>query len=786
MLTQKSSIQNKDRLVIMNEVLKNKFLVLFSFLTFLILSINITATSVGVFSTYFNIPWGMLTIFTISILSLAFSCCFSRFFPFENYSKFLFFFATICLTAIVYGRFNAVIEIRQDPSIYAFNAFNLVNHGTLTKPLQALGELIEKGFYSFDEWKHYAKIFNGTQSLVTGKLYGDFFPGGTYVYAFLGSISKSYVFYGPTFVMISVCISLYFIIYKIINEAFSTFLLTSTFLLSPIMTWFGRAFYAGPFALLFFLLILFLLIDYFDFQTQPRKLILLILLFSLSYFSRLEMFMILLLAVFLISYQNWRFGLLMLAMAILVMVIADNNYPIYYNRIGNKRFTIIFVYWQYIVTATYFLAICFSYLMKKCDFSLEKFLSSRTIFYGLIVIFSLSALLILRNDYVDLFGQHQIKSMNGNSLRTFNEENLDRIFMVFPVHMFFIGIGYLAFVFRKQHISPHFRIVLVALLLPNLLFLYEIHNSPMLYWAIRRYIPVVLPAVFLGFIFFLKDLSYRQRMVLIVSSLLIMTNIFLEARQRRDYKGLNISVESFTKQFDEKDNYLFIYDKKLRYLISSMMSYGKYDFFPVNSVSEIPLISSNFPDNKKKKILFVSLEKFPIEHQKYTIEYQKVGENFHSLPKNYYREKHLLYFYDIELLATTANSLWKDGKLWPNLSVSQYSGFYGKGWTNGNARLENIEYKLQPKDSTITISRKRRIRVPYSSRADLGLRLLINGIEAEFQKEEREFKYIFLLPKNVKTIKTLEIITNTFIPKEYGYNKDGRKLGVYIDSIKID
>jgi hypothetical protein len=216
------------------------------------------------------------------------------------------------------------------------------------------------------------------------------------------------------------------------------------------------------------------------------------------------------------------------------------------------------------------------------------------------------------------------------------------------------------------------------------------------------------------------------------------------------------------------------------------MSYGKYDFFPVNSVSEIPLISANLPKGKRRKILFVSSAELPINHQEYTLEYQKVGEKYSSLPKHHYHKKYKLYFYDINLLKTITNDLWKDGKIWPNLSINEYSGFYHKGWTDGKARLENVNYELQTKDSIITISRKRGKKIPYSSQDDLGLRLLINGVDAEFQEEKGKFKYIFQLPKNIKIIKTLDIITNTFIPKEIGYTKDERKLGIYIYSIKID
>ena len=700
--------------------------------------------------------------------------------------NYFFFLAIIGLTAFLYGKFNPVIEIRQDPSVYAFNAFNLINHGTIIKPLYALSELIEKGFYSFDEWKHYAKIFNGTQLLVPGQLHGDFFPGATYVYACLGLLNKSFVFYGPAFVMISVCISLYFIIYKILNEAFSACLLTFMFLLSPIMTWFGRAFYAGPFALLFFLLILYLLIDFFDIQTNSKKLILLILLFSLSYFSRLEMFIVLLLAVYLISYKDWKFGLLMLFLALLVMNASENNYSIYYNRIGNNEFTLIFTYWTQIVCGTYLFSLLMNFIGKRNSFKLENIIFSRTLFYSLLIIFTLFALLCLRNDFVDLFGEHQLKSIHGNIMRTYNEENLDRIFMVFPAHIFIIGICYLAFILKKQSVSLYFKVVLFSLMLPNLIFLYEIHNSPMLYWAIRRYIPIVLPVVFLGFIFFLKDLNYQTRIILVFSSLLIMTNIFFEARQRRDYKGLDLSVRNFTKVYHEDDNYLFIYHKDLRYLISSFMSYGKYDFLPINSVSEMPLILPNIPKIKKRKIMFVSKDLLPIEHQTYSIDYQKVGENYQTLPKKYYHEKTNLYLYDAQLLANNTNSLWKDGILWPNLRVHNYSGLYGKGWTNGNALFEDIGYELQPQNTKIIISRTKSVRIPHSSKSELGLRIFINGIEADFDKEERELKYYFFLPNNIKSINTLKIKSNTFVPKELGFNQDTRKLGIHIHSITIE
>lgn len=748
-------------------------------------SINLTATFVGVLSTYFIIQWQLSTIFIIIILSTILSYHYWQIFLFENFRKLLFLIIAIAITTAIYSRFNPVIEMRQDPSLYAFNALNLINYGTLTKPLHALGELITNGVYSFSEWKHYAKIFNGTQSLSPGVLYGDFFPGATYVYASLGTICRPFVFYGPTFVMLSVCIVLYFMVYRIINDSFSAFLLTTLFLLSPIMTWFGRAFYSGPFALLFFLLILFLLIDSFEHRDQKARLIFLTIIISLSFFVRIEMFMLLLLGIFIVSYQNWKIGIVMLLSALFVMIAAEHNYPIYFTRMRLNSFHTVFYFWNYIAIAVYIFSISLRYVLDKHRLSLNQIISCKYLQYTLFLIFLVSALLIFRNDYADLFNQHQIKLIHGKIMRTFNEENLDRILLVFPAHIFFIGLGYLPFVIRKKSTSPLFKIVLIGLFLPNLLFLYKIYNSPMLYWAIRRYIPVLLPTVFIGFVFFLKDLKYRHRMIVIISSFIIMTNILAESRQRRDYKGLDIVAEHFTHKFKENDNYLFFYDKNLKYTISSLMSYGKYDFLPINSVSEVPLLLSNITPDTKRRVLYITTEKHPIDHQQFTIEYQKVGENYYALPQKYYRKVHNLYFYEIDLIAKNSVSLWADGHIWPNLSVSNISGFYGKGWTNGNAKLEDIHYNLQPSDTTITVKRLKRGRTPNKTVEDLALRVFINGTEAIFHEERGAVEYIFFLPKGISTIESIQIKSNTFIPKELGYSKDTHQKGIHINSITV-
>jgi len=183
------------------------------------------------------------------------------------------------------------------------------------------------------------------------------------------------------------------------------------------------------------------------------------------------------------------------------------------------------------------------------------------------------------------------------------------------------------------------------------IYFYASGNSPQMYWVLRRYQPVLIPSIYISFCFFILKTHDHIRLAMIFASLILMLNLYLNSRQSPEMKGLDKSVQEFVAQYGEDDNPLILYDSKLKYQVSSIISYGKYDFMPLK---EIDLLNKIFK-NIKKRIIYISdnsdnkdrkLENHNLKLSTFRMKHKRKGANHNVLPLKEYNENYAFYIWE--------------------------------------------------------------------------------------------------------------------------------------------
>lgn len=114
--------------------------------------------------------------------------------------------------------------------------------------------------------------------------------------------------------------------------------------------------------------------------------------------------------------------------------------------------------------------------------------------------------------------------------------------------------------------------------------------------------------------------------------------------------------------------------------------------------------------------------------------------------------------------------------------VGPHGFFYDdNNWTTGDTRIIGINYLTQPDDRYLVLSLKS--QPPHGQDRDsLDIRVWINGSRLPFSSQEG-WDFYFKIKPRIKTIKTIRITSDTFIPKKLRINEDTRVLGLMVDSI---
>lgn len=729
---------------------------------------TVITTIIGTINAFFDFKWGYITCFIIAIISVLVGYKLRALFSIKEKVNKRVLVILIIILSIIYSFYSPVLEVRQDPAVYMMKVMNLINYGYTYNPQENMKILMDNDIIQKEEYSSYADILNGTLYLEQG-LETDFYAGSVFVNAFIGMVNKAWSFYGATLIAVIIGILMYLIFIQ--NEFFNknsilAGVLALIFMISPVNTWFFRGTYSEGLACLYFLLILNSLLKINEFNRWNSTW--LILLGIASYFARLDYILIVLVLIFIITKSNIKFGIISGASAIIAHLMAMRTYSIYYARISNQDFKLIKMA-VILIIAALVIGIIFKKLKEKNVITVEEIIEYKAFKYFLVGIATIIILLLFRNNLIS-DSMFETSIVHGNLMRTYNEEIMDRFFLVFPAFVIILGVINLPYLFREKRFNVNAKIYLMGLFLPYCYYLYKSGNSPQLYWNMRRYIYIILPVFFMSFVYLLAKLEKKVAILLITVAVILTVNLQVESNQQIEFKGLDKSVKNFERQYVE-ENTVFLYDREISYDISSIISYVKSEFIPIDNPNLISRIDEVLEANK---VYYISRDQIDDEAEKISIKYTRMGENYEELPKDVQDKS--FEFYIAEVSGDRFNEYILD-----YLNVANdIEGMYEDGWTNGeleidvNINKENIgEYLIVERYGYNT---------PLLENNSENIRIMINDIESDIIKIIENTYYVEV-PRTISSVEKIKIVSNAFIPKEYRITEDTRKLGIDIKRI---
>ena len=545
------------------------------------------------------------------------------------------------ITSIFFFKnYSPVIEIAQDPSVYAFKSFNLVNHGRPDIEISNLPNY-QKALNKVKESHRYSGIQNGLQYYKNlNKIKLDFFGANSYFSAFLGLLNKKLVFWGNSLFSIITIFMMFITLFKFFPKSpFHNLTLSIIFLISPLYTWFGRAPYSEVYTLFCFLLILFNEKHNDDEISKTHDLILILGCLAI-YFSRIDMILALILPPLIL--KNRKTLIIYPILAISTFLLMKSTFSIYHTRIF-----MVFPELKYIPLLTLPMSIIrLIYFDKKLKINFN----GRPIKYLILAVQITTLLffiyLLFRLPIINFFDLPLVtKKIHGHMMPTRDEFSLYRLIRFFyPAPIIIVGLLYLPHALiqlLKKNIKVFFILSIISL--PTFLYLYSIKNSPQLYWAMRRLLYTVVPTMFISYSFFTISISKKYRNLLIAACLLIsITQRIISKQIISEMKGLDDGVKLISKTVSKND--LIIYDVNLRKRISPVLVYTGAKFLPhdITNIDELPIeaLKSEF----KNTWLVLSpntLPETPYTKSCHFIElnHKRIGENVTQIPKKIYNKK---------------------------------------------------------------------------------------------------------------------------------------------------
>ncbi len=616
---------------------------LFQFSVYFLLFLNLLIPLVGVFLIKIGAYLGIVYYPAVFILVVTMSMLATRkhdFLMLKHLKKT----DVICIILIylivsaVYGNYSPILELRQDPALYAFKGFNLINFNDYNLPIDKLSDIVASGLFD-QKYSGYGAIQNGTQ-INNGYLNTDFLVGPSFHIAFLGLFDKNIAFYFPVLILWSLA-SLSYLIFTRITDSFSSFVLTVSLITAPIMLWFGKAPYSEPIALLAFMGIFWFFLTY---QTNPSSfsVISLLLFLAMGILARIDVSIVLVISIVIASLFSFKIALCVYVLFSLFFFFALSSFSVYSNRMAAVGFSYANIY--YLASMALFV----SYFLNKFNLVrlTEQIVYEKWFFY---LVFSLSIAIvsfIFRNDIAGFIG-YEIKLIHGRNIRSYNEDILDRLLMTLPGFLVVVGILNMGNVINNKKVNaPLFLFVLLNFFIFSY-YLFDMKNSPQLYWAIRRYLYVIIPLLFISFAFFLEDMKYKMRFVTVLSFFALSLNITFASNQiTSEMAGLDESAARFEELYPRSDFKYILYQDKMRYAISPLISYSGFIPIPIGKIDELALASEVLSEpfifvtdqevNALPGCIFSSNEK---------IQYRRTGESYDRLPMDRQYKNFQLFVY---------------------------------------------------------------------------------------------------------------------------------------------
>ena len=374
-------------------------------------------------------------------------------------------------------------------------------------------------------------------------------------------------------------------------------------------------------------------------------------------------------------------------------------------------------------------------------------------------------------------------------------------YLSFPLVWAAIG-GWLALVWRLSRSNEVSHLILLWVVVGGsaVVYLYEPNVSPDHYWAIRRFVPLVIP----GFIIFSMYAASRLAaklprefaklvagVVLLFFGLVFVRGDF-RAFSTAEYKGIYRQLESLAEKLP--DDELILADGPPLWLTPLYFTFQK-KVIPVDLAS--PTGSAMFADwmayNKAREkptyVLLLRTNKNPLpplpapEINKTTLSYTYIERTVSPLPKAIVEERTDARLFKISSTPSFINVVFGAAKS----PLIKESGFFGDEsneggpfrWTAGNASLA-VPVAIVP--------RQLRIRFITGPLPATKLQILVNGrtIFSE-QIKSGEWSQTFKLPDlKYDGSVTITFLSDTFLPANlFSGSKDTRSLGIAIREIML-
>ncbi|HEY9204694.1 MAG TPA: glycosyltransferase family 39 protein [Candidatus Methanoperedens sp.] len=393
-------------------------------------------------------------------------------------------------------------------------------------------------------------------------------------------------------------------------------------------------------------------------------------------------------------------------------------------------------------------------------------------------------------------------TLYNQTIRTYNEENLLRLGWYLSDIVILLGIGGCIYlVWGYWNIRTSF--FLLTGIVFSIFFIYDIKNNPHQIYAMRRYIPIVVPFFMLCTGYILQKIyvhkKYGKLIFIAVIGFLTLSYLYSDILiiNHVEYRGTIDQIDSLSKDFPE--NSIVIFPDATGLSIATPMQYlYRVDSLVLQgSLNETTVINdiSSWNADGKQVYLFSSGENIGIFE---TLNFIPVAQGVIDTPileHSYDHQPAKIIPDDIPYWISKVENK-TNGKSFLDI------GYNDLGLIEGFYRAEqyqDINYRWTSKSSTILLPasknnsisiRMRAARPPaLSPRADLALyidgRLLGNlsvgnefavyriVIPAEFGRNKINMRF------NIEAL-------NTWKPSDVLGSGDSRELGVLVDWIKVD
>lgn len=610
----------------------------FTFLLFML----VTASLVGSVFVFFDIYYGKAGVSVTVILSFILTCLIMKksFKWFDNEWILMNILFLIAYTLLLYLEISPVAELRQDPAVYMFKALNLINHGRTYMLMDNLKALIDGNLIDIASMAdQYGRIQNGTK-YVNGVMNTDFYGGGSFIYAIMGKIYKPMVFYGPTVIMVVNSILLFLLLSNFRKtDNISNTLFVMAFITTPLIVWFGRGPFSEPLALMFFLLLMYLITK--NEYLTGCELFIFIVALTASMAVRIDYALVFIIGLFAVSLNNTKYALFALIGGIVVWYMLMYTYPTYYSRIMHNDMPVLKYAPLYaLIVFIMGIVIVKAGMMKYiCAVTDSKAAKCALLFYSVVM------LSLYFREYISQ-GNYEIIFHMGKEMRSYSEAIWYALHNVFPFFISILGFLFLYKFLDRKHYSIGMIIFTLGIFMPYSGLFIDASNSPQLYWMSRRFYNILLPVLFISFAVSLSNMLPRKLLYYVsIFSFTYSALMFVFSGQIPDYEGLNTSLKEINDNLKQEKVELILYDKKNRYVVSSIIAYSGIEGFSVTQ-DDMKKIADKIKD---KKTVFLSERKIAVPVvSNYNIIYRKLGETYKHAPKTVYNRHYKLYSYDFE------------------------------------------------------------------------------------------------------------------------------------------